>query len=122
MRQWTAWLCILIALASPVVSQAKVAYGLALSITELGRNILESTQEEEDEDYDGRDVVALAADAPASLDAVTFLPASLDALPGLPPPVLAPVACPVARLRHGQWRWPPPTAQERHALLQTFLF
>ena len=92
MRRLAAWLCLFIALAGPLVSQAKIAYGIALSRAEVGLNVLESGQEIEDEDYDGRDLVTVVVAHPdAGLDGPLALP--------LPPGIFAFVPAPIASPR-----------------------
>jgi hypothetical protein len=121
MRRRATWPCLLIALAGPLVSEARVAYGLASSLAEIGQNLYESAEEDADEDYDGHELVAVTVNAPPEIDALTALPGVFDFLtPGLLRD-LPPASSSLVRHRHGQSQWPPPTAQKRHALLQTFL-
>ncbi len=117
-----AWLCLLLALAGPLVSEARVAYGLALSAAEIGRSVIESTQEEADEDYDGQDAVTVIAKAPVGLDSLLTPPAAFDLAASPPSFDLCPPETRLVPPRHGRWSWPPPTAWQRHALLQVFLF
>lgn len=121
MRRFVAWLCLIVALAGPFASQARIAYGLLLSRSEIGLNVLESGQEVEDEEYDGRDMVAVFAHFDASPIGLLELALPLD-LPSLR-------STPIASLCHSRetgwcqsrWKWPPLTARERCALLQTLL-
>lgn len=122
MRRATTWLCLLIALASPLLSQAKVAYGFGASLAEIGQTALESAQEVADELDDGHEVITLAASAPVGINSPSAFSPTFDALILLTPSSLLPSAFAAVRERHGQWYWPPPTARQRHALLQVFLF
>jgi hypothetical protein len=121
MRRLEAWLCILIALTSPFVSQAKVAYGMALCLSEIGGNVLESSQEVADEDYDGRDLVTVMTHGVVGLDRVqtAAFPFQLPAL--VPTPIASVSDARTAERWHGPWKWPPPAARQRRALLQIFL-
>lgn len=120
MRRLMAWLCLFIALAGPLASQARVAHGFILSRAEIGSNVLESGQEIEDEDYDGRDTIAVVAhlDAGPGVGLDLSLPMAIVAI--APTPIAGPVDTHADR-RPGGWKWPPPTALERCALLQTLL-
>jgi hypothetical protein len=121
MRRRATWLCLWIALAGPLASEAKLASGLALSLAEIGQNLYESAAEDADEDYNGHELLAVTVNAPPEIDTLTALPRVLDFLtPGFLLD-LPPAASSLVRHRHGQSPWPPPTAQKRHALLQTFL-
>ncbi|MBX6312871.1 MAG: hypothetical protein IRY99_08145 [Isosphaeraceae bacterium] len=121
MRRVAAWLCLFIALAGPLVSQAKIAYGIALAVSEIGRNVLESSQEVADEDYDGHDLVTIMAHADAGLDDLQALSLPFDLLALVPLPIIFPSDSHAVERWHGQWKWPPPTAQQRCTLLQVFL-
>lgn len=121
MRRHATWLCLLIALASPLASEARVAYGLGLSLAEIGQNLYESAEEEADEAYDGRAFIAVTPHAPAEIDAVTAWPRAFEFLTSGALLSLLPAESHLMRRRHGQWDWPPPTARKRQALLQTFL-
>lgn len=122
MRRPAAWLCLLIALASPLASQAKAAYGLALWVSEIGRNVLESPQEEEDEAYDGHDLLALTAPVHAGLDASSYgLTPAFDFLPPGRDSLLFSFDAWLVLRPHGRVYWPPPTLHRRLASLQTFL-
>ena len=115
-------LCLILAVAGPLASQAKVAYGLALALSEIGRHVLESTQEVADEDYDGRELVTLAADTGAGLDGLRAPCGAVDSLAPVPIPITTSPSTQreVERWRV-PWRWPPPTARQRCTLLQVFL-
>jgi hypothetical protein len=121
-RHPRTWLCLLVVLACPLLCQAKLAYGLELSLAEIGRNVLESAQEEAEEDYDGCELVAVGANAPLGIDTLAVFPAAFDFLLPIPSFNLPPSTLNAVRHRHGQWHWPPPTARKRHAMLQTYLF
>ncbi len=121
MRRPLGWLCLMISLTGPFVVQARVAHGLALAISELGQNILESGQEIEDEAYDGRDFISIVAHSSAGIDHLHTVPLSFD----LPALTLTPTTAPSNPHAGAYWRghrkWPPPIAQRRRALLQIFL-
>jgi hypothetical protein len=122
MRHPVAWLCLLIALASPLASQAKAAYGLALWLSEIGHNVLESPQEEEDEAYDGHDLLALTASAHVGIDGSSQgLTPAFDLPPPSPNSFLAAFDVGLVLRPHGRVYWPPPTLSRRLASLQTFL-
>ena len=121
MRRFVAWLCLMIALAGPLASQARIAYGLMLSRSEIGQNVLESGQEVEDEEYDGREMAAVFAHLDSGALGLLDLALPLD----LPYLILASITSPSESRevgwRQGRWKWPPPTARQRCALLQTLL-
>lgn len=121
MRRPLAWFCLAIALTGPFVVQARVAYGLALAVSEIGCNVLESGQEIEDEAYDGHDLVAVVAHSDVELGCHHALPLSLDVLTVAPSPILASLGLPIDRYWRGHRKWPPPIARQRRALLQVFL-
>lgn len=121
MRRLSTWLCLFVALAGPLASQAKVAYGIALSRAEVGSSVLESGQEIEDEDYDGRDMVTVVAHPDAGPDGLVVLCLPLVIHSFIPVPIDLPCDSHDAWCRHGGWKWPPPTARQRCALLQTLL-
>ncbi|HEU5115361.1 MAG TPA: hypothetical protein VFT74_01655, partial [Isosphaeraceae bacterium] len=62
MFRWVTRLCLLVVLASPLLAQAKMACGLSHSLSEFGGHYFESTEEEQDEAYDGLELVALSAE------------------------------------------------------------
>ncbi len=121
MRRFVAWLCLIIALAGPLASQARIAYGLLLSRSEIGLNILESGQEVDDEEYDGRDMVAVFAHFDAGPVGSIDLSLPLDLSFLIPAPITSPSESREAGRCQSRWKWPPPTARERCALLQTLL-
>jgi hypothetical protein len=121
MRRQATWLCLGIALAGPLASEARLAYGLAMSLAELGQNLYESAEEDADEDYDGHELLAVTVNAPLEIDPLTALPRAFDFLTPESLHDLPPASSYLVRNRHGQSLWPPPTARTRHALLQTFL-
>jgi hypothetical protein len=121
MRRPVTWLCLSIALAGPLASEARAACGLALSLAEIGQNLYESAEEDAAEDYDGHEFMAITANAQAGIAVFAELPSPLDILTLVPRLELPPSAFHAVRHRHGLWQWPPATAQERHALLQTLL-
>ena len=121
MHRFVAWLCLIVALAGPLASQARIAYGLLLSRSELGLNVLESGQEVEDEEYDGRDMVATFAHVDVGPTDRFNLALPFDLLSIIPAPITSPSKFREAGWRQGRWKWPPPTARQRCALLQTLL-
>jgi hypothetical protein len=121
MHRLVTTLCLLLALTSPLLSQARVAYGLGLSFAEIGHNSLESSEEGADEAYDAQEGIAITALTAAGAVLSDSVPAALDSfalLPHLNPP---PSAFSAVHHRHGLWMWPPQTAARHHALLHVFL-
>ena len=122
MRRFAAWSCLCIILAGPLVVQARIAYGIALSRSEAGKSNFESDREEADEDFDGHELVGVALQQGAASADVLLAPdllpgLALLALPSLPASAdLSGAATP----RAGPWRRPPPDASRRHSLLQSF--
>ncbi len=123
MRRVLAWLCLILGVAGPFASQARVAYGLMLARSEIGSNVLESGQEVDDEEYDGRDMVSVITASnpgPAGLIDLAFPPLlfSIESLSIISLPE-SPGAEHITAT--GRWKWPPLTARQRCALLQTLL-
>lgn len=121
MRLPLAWLCLLLALAGPLLDQSRRAYGFGLSLEELGQNRYESADEEADEDVAGDALTILAIASPHGLH-----PSDLRGWDGvicwgeLPLFDHAQVF-EVVRYRHASGQ-DPPTAPQRQASLQIFLF
>ncbi len=121
MQRLTAWLCLLIVLANPMVTQARVAYGLAKSLSEAGRDVLESSQEDEDEEYDGSDITAVtAANVRGVFDSSLSLSAHFELLAAIPA-LCSSVDLGFVLRSEGRVYRPPPTVRERLASLQSFL-
>ncbi len=122
MRRFTAWSCLCLVFAGPFVVQARVAHGLALAIAVAGKSLCESGQEAADEEFDGRDLVAITAahDARGDLLLAHHLPLNLSIL-ATPTCGTLSDAIGVER-RVGPWRWPPPAAALRQSLLQIYRF
>lgn len=122
MRRFAAWSCLCLVLAVPFVVQARVAHGIALAISDAGKSLLESGQEAADEEFDGRDLVAVHAPHDIGLDPFLTAHLGLD-LPGLALPSCGRLPDPVVAVRGvGPWRWPPPDAARRRSLLQSYRF
>lgn len=118
-RRIAVLICLFLASAGPMASQARVAYGLAKSLSEVGHNVIEPGQEVEDEAYDGQDIVTMTADVATGLDAPQALPFAFGFLtPGLA--LYSSLEDGPARPLAGRVYWPPPLRQ-RLASLQTFL-
>jgi hypothetical protein len=107
MQRVAIWLCLFVALAGPFVVQAKIAYGIALAVSEIGRDVLESGQEVEDEGYDGRDLVTVVAHADAGLDHLQAQPLPFESLVLVPLRIVSPADSHAVERWHGQWKWPP---------------
>lgn len=121
MRFPLAWLCLLIALAGPLMDLSRRAYGFGLSLEEMGQTLYESADEEADEAAD-RDTLSSLAIATAN-GAHAFDPLGSsdfiywDAVPlGEQVHVFE-----VARYRLAPGPRPP-TSPQRRASLQIFLF
>ncbi|WP_422929235.1 hypothetical protein [Singulisphaera sp. PoT] len=113
--------CIAIALAGPMLSQAKLAYGLTLSVAEIGRLLMESAEEQGDEAYDGSEVVALVANPETGLEAPRASTAPFDLTMNPPAASTLLLASEAARPRRERRRWPP-SAPTRQAWLQIYRF
>ncbi len=123
MRGRLAWLCLFLAATGPFVCQARIAYGVLLARSEIGSTTLESGQEVEDEEYDGRDLAAVLSQSNHDLSgpAHDFVNA-LTLATCLPILFIFPRGLDGAGRPRPGWKWPPPTASERAVLLQRLQF
>jgi hypothetical protein len=125
MARPVAWLTLILALAGPLASQARVADGLAHALAaRMVFVVLESPAEHQDEHEacDDLGIVAMTADHDRP-DGFLAYPASWVMAPAfLLSFSLSPGHSDAAWPRRWRPPWPPPGAERRQALLQVFLF
>jgi hypothetical protein len=122
MSRRVVWFCLLIALGGPLLSEARSAHGLAMSLPESERDALESEDEESAEVYDGSEIVTIPGPNAGLPHNSNLEPLSLDLPASLALPLFTPSDSLNLEQRLRRCERPPPTAQQRLACLQTFLF